>query len=63
MNARKIALVLLTLVLTAGLAADSFADISSAAVLFLRIAPGSRAAGMGARFPRRRYGGSLRGHR
>jgi len=50
MNARKIALVLLTLVLTAGLAADSFADISSAAVLFLRIAPGSRAAGMGEAF-------------
>lgn len=50
MNARKFALVLLTLVLTAGLAADSFADISSAAVLFLRIAPGSRAAGMGEAF-------------
>ncbi len=50
MNARKFALVLLTLVLTAGLAADSVADISSAAVLFLRIAPGSRAAGMGEAF-------------
>lgn len=50
MNARKLALVLLTIVFTAGLAADSMADISSAAVLFLRIAPGSRAAGMGESF-------------
>lgn len=37
----------LTVLLVLGLAADSFADISNAAVLFLRIAPGSRAAAMG----------------
>ena len=39
--------VLLALVLALGGAANSLADISSAAVLFLRIAPGPRAAGMG----------------
>lgn len=50
MNARKFALVVITILFTLGPAADSFADISSAAVLFLRIAPGSRAAGMGEAF-------------
>ncbi len=47
MKARKIILALLALTFVAGMAVDSYADISNAAVLFLRIAPGSRAAGMG----------------
>ncbi len=47
MNARKLVLSTVTILLTLCLAADSFADISNAAVLFLRIAPGSRAAAMG----------------
>jgi hypothetical protein len=38
------------LILGAGMAGDAMADISNAAVLFLRIAPGSRAAGMGEAF-------------
>ena len=50
MKTSRLTAVLLALVMTIGLAADSMADISSAAVLFLRIAPGSRAAGMGEAF-------------
>ena len=40
-------LVSLVFLMVLGLAADSRADISTSAVLFLRIAPGSRAAAMG----------------
>jgi hypothetical protein len=47
MNSRKLLLTATILMLAVGFAADSRADISSSAVLFLRIAPGSRAAGMG----------------
>lgn len=47
MKARFIVLASVLFVLVLGLAAESRADISNAAVLFLRIAPGSRAAGMG----------------
>jgi hypothetical protein len=47
MKSCKLILPLLLLALVAGIAADTVADISNAAVLFLRIAPGSRAAGMG----------------
>lgn len=36
--------------LTIGMVSSSYADISNAAVLFLRIAPGARAAGMGEAF-------------
>jgi hypothetical protein len=43
--------ILMALVLLAtGLVSTSYADISNAAVLFLRIAPGARAAGMGEAF-------------
>jgi hypothetical protein len=38
------------LLLVTGLVTSSYADISNAAVLFLRIAPGARAAGMGEAF-------------
>jgi hypothetical protein len=47
MNSRKLLLTATILMLAVGFAADSRADISSSAVLFLRIAPGSRAAAMG----------------
>ncbi len=49
MKSRKL-LVLATVVLALCTAASSFADISNTAVLFLRIAPGARAAGMGEAF-------------
>jgi len=47
MKRAKLIFATFTLLLVFGMAADSFADISNAAVLFLRIAPGSRAAAMG----------------
>jgi hypothetical protein len=47
MNSRRLLLTAAILMLGLGLAADSRADISDASVLFLRIAPGSRPAGMG----------------
>ncbi len=47
MNIKPLVLVTAILVLALGLAGDALASISNAAVLFLRIAPGSRAAGMG----------------
>jgi len=47
MDLRRQLLIVLTLTLVLGPAGDTLADISNAAVLFLRIAPGSRAAGMG----------------
>ncbi len=50
MNARKLILATLALLLVVGTATESFANISNAAVLFLRIAPGSRPAGMGDAF-------------
>jgi ligand-binding sensor domain-containing protein len=49
MNSRKL-LVVALVIATFGAAASSFADISNTAVLFLRIAPGARAAGMGEAF-------------
>ena len=50
MRLHRLNLVLLTLLLIIGVASSSYADISNAAVLFLRIAPGSRSAGMGEAF-------------
>ncbi|RKX25539.1 MAG: hypothetical protein DRP45_05680 [Candidatus Zixiibacteriota bacterium] len=47
MKARKLTLTFVALFLVAGMAADGMADVSAAAALFLRIAPGARAAGMG----------------
>jgi hypothetical protein len=47
MNLRRRLLISTVLFLGLGMAGDAAADISNAAVLFLRIAPGSRAAGMG----------------
>ena len=47
MKSSKLVVLLLTLLLVAAWAGQSWADISNAAVLFLRIAPGARAAGMG----------------
>ncbi len=47
---RKLILLLLMITFIFGAASDTFADISDAAVLFLRIAPGSRPAGMGDAF-------------
>jgi hypothetical protein len=47
MNIKSVLLVVVTLASCVVLAGDALADISNAAVLFLRIAPGSRAAGMG----------------
>jgi len=47
MTFRKTLLTMLALTLSLGMAGEALADISNAAVLFLRIAPGSRAAGMG----------------
>ena len=43
-------LLLVVVLLATGLVSTSYADISNAAVLFLRIAPGARAAGMGEAF-------------
>jgi hypothetical protein len=47
MNLRQHLLLVTTLMLGLAMAGEAVADISNAAVLFLRIAPGSRAAGMG----------------
>jgi len=47
---RKSFAILIILTLTFGVAADSYGNVSSAAVLFLRIAAGARAAGMGEAF-------------
>jgi hypothetical protein len=47
MNIKSVLLVMVILASCVALAGDALADISNAAVLFLRIAPGSRAAGMG----------------
>ncbi|MDF1546157.1 MAG: hypothetical protein P1R58_13780, partial [bacterium] len=47
MLSRKFLLTLLALALVVSIASESRADISNAAVLFLRIAPGSRASAMG----------------
>ncbi|MBD3257359.1 hypothetical protein GF377_02910, partial [candidate division GN15 bacterium] len=47
MKSRFLLLASLVVLLALGIVAESRADISNAAVLFLRIAPGSRAAGMG----------------
>jgi len=47
MKRTNLILTALTVLLLFGMAADTYADISNAAVLFLRIAPGSRAAAMG----------------
>ncbi|MFH1373029.1 MAG: PorV/PorQ family protein [bacterium] len=50
MTTRKLYIVLITAVTVMASATASYADISNAAVLFLRIAPGARAAGMGEAF-------------
>jgi hypothetical protein len=50
MVTRKPFITLTALWLVLALASNSYADISNAAVLFLRIAPGARAAGMGEAF-------------
>ncbi|MCX6834997.1 MAG: PorV/PorQ family protein [candidate division Zixibacteria bacterium] len=50
MNLRRQLLTATMLIVGLGLAGEAMADISNAAVLFLRIAPGSRAAGMGEAF-------------
>ncbi len=50
MTTRKLYIVLITAVFVMASATASYADISNAAVLFLRIAPGARAAGMGEAF-------------
>jgi len=47
---RKLLFILTLLTLTVALSASSYAQVSSAAVLFLRIAAGARAAGMGEAF-------------
>lgn len=47
MTSRTIRFLVLTLTLIVSLNAVSYAEISNAAMLFLRIAPGARAAGMG----------------
>ncbi|MEW5993247.1 MAG: PorV/PorQ family protein [Candidatus Zixiibacteriota bacterium] len=47
MLCRKLTAFILALMCAATIASESRADISNAAVLFLRIAPGARAAGMG----------------
>ncbi len=47
MRLRNLATFVLAFILVIAAVGDSFADISNAAVLFLRIAPGARAAGMG----------------
>jgi hypothetical protein len=50
MKLRKLLFPLITLVIMLGVAGQSYADISNAAVLYLRIAPGARPAGMGEAF-------------
>ncbi len=50
MKLRKLLFPLLILIMMMGLAGQSYADISNAAVLYLRIAPGARPAGMGEAF-------------
>jgi len=50
MKSCKLITLLLILTMVFALASESYADISNAAVLFLRIAPGARAAGMGEAF-------------
>ncbi len=50
MFSRTIRLLVLTLTLMLSMSAVSYADISDAAMLFLRIAPGARAAGLGEAF-------------
>lgn len=50
MVTRKLLTILIALSAVFALASSSYADISNAAVLFLRIAPGARAAGMGEAF-------------
>ncbi len=47
MTFRKVLVTMLAVIFSLGMAGDALADISNAAVLFLRIAPGSRAAAMG----------------
>ena len=47
MKSNKLLIAALTMVVLLGLATQSYADISNAAVLYLRIAPGARAAAMG----------------
>jgi hypothetical protein len=50
MRLGKLLFPLAILLLTLGMAGQSYADISNAAVLYLRIAPGARPAGMGEAF-------------
>lgn len=50
MKPNKIVTLILTLAMVAMIGVEAKADISNAAVLFLRIAPGARAAGMGEAF-------------
>ncbi len=50
MKRLKLLLSLTTFLLLFGLASQTYADISDAALLYLRIAPGARAAGMGEAF-------------
>ncbi len=50
MATKKLFITLTALWLVLALSSSSYADISNAAVLFLRIAPGARAAGMGEAF-------------
>jgi hypothetical protein len=50
MNSRRALVVALAALTVIAAATPSYADISNAAVLFLRIAPGARAAGMGEAF-------------
>jgi len=50
MITRKLFTILIAFSFVLGLVSSSYADISNAAVLFLRIAPGARAAGMGEAF-------------
>lgn len=47
---RKLGVLLVAMLLVAAFATETYAEISNAAVLFLRIAPGARAAGMGEAF-------------
>lgn len=50
MTSTKFRVLLASVLLLVAFASNSYADISNAAVLFLRIAPGARAAGMGEAF-------------
>ena len=47
MNRKRFVLLLTTFLLVFSVASETVADISNAAVLYLRIAAGARAAGMG----------------